>query len=125
MAKDWNIKKGDVIGGDSGQELDGSQIRVSEDGKHYEFLAVVSRTTADELPTGPFVFPPFAYNGLVWNIGVDSTEWGPDKSEIHGGWGNNKRHVGPPGDEGGTYTGQSGPGVPEESGEEDAASASA
>ena len=121
MPSDWKIKKGNVDGGPSGQLLDGCEIRLNQDGTGYEFIAVLAKTTGPELPATPFEFAPFAYRGFIWRIAVDRFE--VDDQEAIGYWGNNARPAGPPQDESGTYTAQSGPGAPE--GMEDAASASA
>ena len=128
MANSWNIRKGDVGGGETGQLLDGGEIRVNAEGNGYEFLLVLSRTHGNELPTAPFNFPRFAYEGLVWTVSVDTL----DDVQVTGLWGNNApKPPSIPQDEGGTYTAQSGPGVPEgeeeckDKGKEDAASASA
>lgn len=120
MPSDWKIRKGDVDGGPTGQLLDGCEIRIDQDGKGYEFVAVLARTNGNDLPTEPFEFPPFAYRGLIWRIQVEQFE---SEEKISGAWGNNARVAGPA-DESGTYTAQSGPGTVEE-GTEDAASASA
>jgi hypothetical protein len=122
MPSDWKIKKGDVDGGPSGQLLIGCEIRINEDNTGYEFVAVLAKTDGKELPPGSFEFPPFAYRGFIWTIQVD--EFVDDNKQAVGGWGNNARVGGPPADESGTYTAQSGPGTLEE-GKEDAASASA
>lgn len=121
MPSDWKIKKGDVDGGPSGQLLDGCEIRINQEGTGYEFVAVLAKTNGGDLPKEPFDFPPFAYRGFIWRIQVDSFE--SANEQVVGAWGNNARVGGPPADESGTYTAQSGPGTPE--GEEDAASASA
>jgi len=123
MASDWKIKKGDVDGGQTGQLLDGCEIRINEEGDGYQFIAVLAKTPGNQLPDAPFEFPPFAYRGFIWRIAVDSFE--VDDTQAKGAWGNNSRDgkPGPPADESGTYTAQSGPGTPE--GMEDAASASA
>jgi hypothetical protein len=65
MANEWRIKKGDTVGGPSGELLDGCEVRLKEDGSGYEFLAVLAETNSTELPAK---FPHFAYEGLVWNI---------------------------------------------------------
>lgn len=124
MPSDWKIRKGDVIGGPSGQLLDGCEIRLNQEGTGYEFIAVLAKTNGTQLPSEPFDFPPFAYRGLIWRIQVEEFE---SEEKILGAWGNNARAGGPPGDESGTYTAQSGPGTLEEGkeGKEDAASASA
>jgi len=118
MANDWRLQKKE--GPISGDLLDGCQIRRNEDGT-IDFLAVVA-TTSGAGPT--YEFPPFAYQGLIWNIGIRTFEWGPDGNEVEGGWSNNlKKTVG---EEDGTYTGQAGSGGgQEEDCREDAASAGA
>ncbi|HEX2269954.1 MAG TPA: hypothetical protein VHH35_10480 [Pyrinomonadaceae bacterium] len=122
MPNDWKIKKGDVDGGQTGQLLDGCEIRINQEGTGYEFLAVLAKTNGSELPKEPFDFPPFAYRGLIWRIQVDRFE--SSGEQVVGAWGNNFQGKSSlPGDESGTYTAQSGPGA--EEGEEDAASASA
>lgn len=122
MPNDWKIKKGDVQGGQSGQLLDGCEIRVNQEGTGYEFIAVLAKTNGSDLPNTPFDFPQFAYRGLIWRIQVDKFEAADEN--VVGAWGNNYHaHPSLPGDESGTYTAQSGPGA--EEGNEDAATASA
>ena len=130
MANSWNIRKGDVGGGETGKLLEDGEIRLNAEGNGYEFLLVLGRTHGTELPQGAFRFPRFAYEGLVWNICVDSL----DDSQAIGRWNNNApKPPELPAEEGGTYTAQSGPGVPgdekdkkdKDKGQEDAASASA
>ena len=135
MANDWKIKKDGIGGPDSGKELEGSLIRVNQDDNgqtFYEFLAVVARTEAVK-QDDKLHFPAFAYNGLVWHISVDPP-YAPGQEHISGGWHNNKHKPDAAEDEDGTYTAQSGSGVPEEErgkkddeerGKKDAASASA
>ena len=114
---DWRLKK--KQGPISGDLLDGCQIRRNDDGT-IDFLAVVA-TTSGEGPT--WQFPQFAYQGLIWNIGINTFNY-MDRNEVEGNWFNNLAKT--PGEEDGTYTGQagSGGGQEEECGE-DAASASA
>ncbi len=121
MPNDWKINKGDVEGGETGQLLDGCEIRINQEGTGYEFIAVLAKTNTSELPKEPFDFPPFAYRGLIWKIQVDRFE--SSYEQAVGAWGNNARPHQLPGEESGTYTAQSGPGTVE--GKEDAASASA
>ncbi len=127
MPNDWKIKKGDVQGGQSGQLLDGCEIRINQEGTGYEFIAVLGKTNGTEMPKPPFDFPPFAYRGLIWRIQVNQFESADEN--VVGAWGNNYHagHPSLPGEESGTYTAQSGPGTIEgtEEGNEDAASASA
>lgn len=120
MPNDWKIKKGDVEGGETGQLLDGCEIRINQEGTGYEFIAVLAKTNGGELPKEPFDFPQFAYRGLIWRLQVDKFE-ASDEQAV-GAWGNNARSGHPlPADESGTYTAQSGPGAEED--KEDAASA--
>lgn len=114
MTKEWRIKK--EKGGISGQFLDGCEIRKNADGT-IDFLAVLATTTEEGTRCS---FPEFAYQGLIWNIEVNSFNAGPRGDEVKGNWINNAPKLAD--DEDGTYTGQasSGGGV-----EEDAASASA
>lgn len=121
MPNEWYLHADEIFGPDSGKNLSGGIVRLSEDGKSYEFLAVVATAEAPD-PQDTMDFPPFAYNGLIWNLSV-TPPYGSGQESITGGWGNNKRH-GPPAEDEGTYTGQAGSGTPEEC-EEDAASASA
>lgn len=122
MPKDWNIPPDKIQGPESGKELGGAMVRRSEDGKTYEFLAVLSRTEETDA-SNPLHFPAFAYNGLVWHITV-APPYGPGQELITGSWRNNRNRPDPPAEDDGTYTGQSGPAVPED-GKEDAASACA
>jgi hypothetical protein len=123
MSNDWKIKE--TLGGETGILLDGCEIRLNKEGDAYELIAVLAKTPGKELPIAPFEFPPFAFRGLIWTVGVQTFE-GTDDDTVIGPWVNNfqPRHPSPVGDESGTYTGQSGPGTGEE-GKEDAASASA
>jgi hypothetical protein len=123
MPKEWYLEADKIEGPESGKELAGGIVRLGADGKTYEFLAVVARTEETN-PDDSLQFPPFAYNGLVWHITV-TPPYAPGQSEVTGHWRNNKNQPGPPAEDDGTYTGQAGPGVPEEEGNEDAASASA
>ena len=122
MAKDWKLRA-DPDGGQSGEFLDNCEIRENADGS-YDLIAVLARQPACE---APFVFEPFAYRGFIWNLEVNTFAYGPNANEAQGNWANNARKKpGLPGDEEGTYTGQSGSGgSAEEDSEEDAASASA
>jgi len=122
MPNEWYLHADEIIGPDSGKELSGGIVRLSDDGKTYEFLAVVSRADAVD-PQDTMHFPPFAYNGLIWHVDV-TPPYQPGQEAITGGWRNNRFRQGPPADDSGTYTGQAGPGTPEDC-EEDAASASA
>jgi len=123
MPSEWYLTADEIIGPDSGKELSGGIVRLSDDGKTYEFLAVVARKEAGD-PQDIMHFPPFAYNGLVWQVDV-APPYQAGQEQITGGWSNNKVHPKAPADDSGTYTGQAGPGTPEEECEEDAASASA
>lgn len=124
MPNDWRINRGDVEGGPSGNLLDGCEIRLNPDGTAYEFIAVLARTPGDKPPIDQFEFRPFAWRGLIWNVGVDLPD--SSKEQITGTWNNNFNSP-LVGDESGTYTAQAGPGTLEETveGKEDAASASA
>ncbi|HEX3187098.1 MAG TPA: hypothetical protein VHQ94_20030 [Pyrinomonadaceae bacterium] len=122
MPNEWYLNPEEISGPDSGKELSGGIVRLSDDGKSYEFLAVVARAEVAN-PEDTLHFPAFAYNGLIWHVNVDAP-YGPGKETIQGGWRNNKFRQGPPAEDEGTYTGQSGPGTPEDC-KEDAASASA
>jgi hypothetical protein len=118
MANEWTLKSNEIKGGQSGQFLNGSQIRKNEDGS-VDFLAVMATTA--EGP--PYNFPDFAYQGLIWNIAVKGFDFGEKHDKAEGTWNNNARKL--PGEEDGTYTAQagSGGGGMEEDGREDAASA--
>lgn len=122
MANEWRINRVDVKGGISGELLDGCEVRQKADGSGYEFLAVVAETNQTEMPVK---FPPFAYQGLIWNIEIGKFELGHRGEQPHGSWNNNARPISPAQDESGTWTAQAGSGGAEEDGKEDAASASA
>ena len=117
--KDWKLKT-NAGGGKTGDFLDNCEIRENADGS-YDLITVL----ATHPPHGaPFEFPPFAFRGFVWHVGIGEFS-NPERTELGGGWRNN---AGPKttGEEDGTYTGQAGPGAGgEEDCEEDAASASA
>ena len=119
MANDWRLKK--KQGPPSGDLLDGCQIRRNEDGT-IDFLGVLATTAG---PGPEWEFPAFAYQGLIWNIGISSFQYGPGQNEVEGPWFNNLTPR-TPGEEDGTYTGQAGSGGgAEEDCKEDAASAGA
>lgn len=118
MSNEWTLKKDK--GGISGDFLDGCQIRKNEDGT-VDFLAVLATASGDG---PPYYFPEFAYQGLIWNLNVQTFSFGPRADEVEGRWTNNAPRL--PGEEDGTYTGQAGSGGGvEEEGREDAASAGA
>ena len=113
MSNEWTIK--DTIGGPTGRFLDGCQIRKNEDGT-VDFLGVLATASGD---AAPYDFPEFAYQGLIWNLNVNTFDF-EQRGEAQGKWSNNAPKL--PGEEEGTYTGQAGSGGLEE---EDAASACA
>lgn len=114
----WKIKR-DVTGKDAADLFD-CEIDQNEDGT-YEFRAVLARAPGNTLP---FTFPEFVLHGLRWNITVHSLTHGEHKDKAHGTWRNFDISTSDI-DETGTWTSQAGSGPGEESGEEDAASASA
>lgn len=117
MANEWTIKE--AQGGQSGSLLDGCQIRKNADGS-VDFLGVLATATGDG---PPYNFPEFAYQGLVWNLDVNTFNF-DQRGEVQGKWSNNAPKL--PGEEEGTYTGQAGSGGgQEEDCREDAASAGA
>jgi hypothetical protein len=121
MSNEWTIRRGDVTGGESGQFLDGVELRRKAD-KGYELVAVLAQTPSTEAPLD---FLPFAYRGLIWDLDILNFDHGPDSNQPFGTWVNNYVPAGPPGEEDGTWTAQAGSGGLEEAGgKEDAASAS-
>jgi hypothetical protein len=122
MPNEWYLHADEISGPESGKELSGGIVRLSDDGKSYEFLAVVARSEITN-PEDTLHFPAFAYNGLVWHVNIFAP-YQPGQESVSGEWRNNKVRQGPPAEDEGTYTGQAGPGTPEEC-KEDAASASA
>ncbi len=116
--RDWKLKA-NTGGGQTGGFLDKCEIRENADGS-YDLIAVLATHPPHE---APFNFPPFAYRGFVWHVGIGEFAV-PDRNELEGTWRNN---AGPrtEGEEDGTYTGQAGPGSGADDCEEDAASASA
>ena len=120
MAKLWKIDKGDIVGPDSGQLLDGLEVRESADGSGFELIAILAKTEGNVLPAK---FPVFAYRGLVWHLDIETLDHADKPDQPWGPWRNNltPRLLG---EEDGTWTAQAGSGGVEE-GEEDAASASA
>jgi hypothetical protein len=119
MQKEWKLKKKD--GPISGELLDGCEIRRNEDGT-IDFLGVLAKATQDG---AHYRFPEFAYQGLIWNIGINSFSYGRDGNEVEGKWRNNLTPA-IVDEEGGTYTGQASSGGGMEEGKSgDAASASA
>ena len=122
MPNEWYLHADEIFGPDSGKELGGGIVRLSDDGKSYEFLAVVARAEITN-PEDTLHFPAFAYNGLVWHVNLQAP-YQPGQETVGGVWRNNKSRPGPPAEDEGTYTGQGGTGTPDEC-KEDASSASA
>jgi hypothetical protein len=115
----WTINNGDVTGGKDGSDLVGCHI--VQTATAYEFTEpninnVLSTTPGSTLPTPPFDFPAFSYEGYTWNIHVGALSGG-----FSGTWSNTDPTI--TADETGTWTAQAGAGV-DEAGEEDAAAAS-
>lgn len=122
MPNEWKIKKGDVSGGQSGQLLEGCELRKKADGSGYELVAILAESHDNNLPVN---FPPFAYRGLIWDLDVINFTHGDLGDQPFGHWTNNYLS-GLPGEEDGTWTAQAGSGgFDEEEGKEDASSASA
>lgn len=129
MAKQWIIDQ--TQGGRTGSDLMGAKIREVEDagGLHYELTSRTndpwSVTLGPVLPPTPFEFPDFRIPGgppWLWTVTVEDLNVDPGNKAI-GRWSNNKpKAEGPPEDESGTWTAQSGGGMGED-GKEDAASA--
>jgi hypothetical protein len=122
MPNVWTINTGDVAGGKDGSDLVGCHITINAGGTAYQFTEpninnVLSTTTGNSLPTPPFDFPAFSYDGFTWNIHVGSLS-----GSFSGTWRNDDPT--PTADETGTWTAQAGAGADDES-EEDAAAASA
>ncbi len=124
MPNEWKIRRGDVEGGESGQLLDGVELRRKADDTGFELVAVLAETNE---PNAPLDFPPFAYRGIIWDLDIIHFEHGDKGDQPYGNWTNNYRpHGGPPAEEDGTWTAQAGAGgMGDEDGKEDAASASA
>lgn len=116
MPDKWKLKKSDITGGNDKTFLDGAEIRVSSDGKAYEFVVVAAKTTGNALPEAPFTFPGFSFADHDWDIAVNSI--GANSPAI-GTWSNDDISAG----ENGDFTAQAGPGVEDEAGDASAASA--
>ena len=112
----WKIKKADISGGKDKVLLEGAEIRLSDDGKSYEFTVVAARTSGNSLPAPPFSFPTFEFADFTWNMAVSSV----NPTQITGTWANNDPTI--TAAENGDFTAQAGQGADED---EDASAASA
>lgn len=105
MAKEWKIVK--VEGGSRGSDLVGCRLIQTEFG--FEFEKPDKSKLSSEgglMPTLPFSFPEFEYDGHHWTITVDSTETGKKDEEAIGKW--KSKTIAPPDDEDGTWVAQAG-----------------
>ena len=83
----WTISANDVSGGSNGSLLIGCHITENAAGTAYEFTQpninnVLSTTPGSTLPSVPFSFPSFTYDGFTWTIGVTSLSG----ADVDGTW---------------------------------------
>ena len=83
----WTISNNDVSGGSNGSLLVGCHITKNAAGTAYEFtqpnINNVLSTDGPPLPTVPFTFPSFTYQGFTWTITVNSLGLNAD---VDGTW---------------------------------------
>lgn len=122
----WTLNASGITpAGPNGSDLAGCHINENAAGTAYQFTApnpntVLSTTTGTSLPSVPFTFPEFTYDGLNWIITVNSLGVGVNGS---GTWSNPLDEVTDTPSTSGDFTAQSGSGLGE--GEGDAHSAKA
>ena len=128
MPNMWTINAVDVTGGGTRDDLVGCHITTNDDDSAYEFTEnnineVLSTTPGATLPTAPFTFPAFDFDGYTWTITVNTLTGGAGGNQAEGDWENNALSI--TAAEEGTWTAQAGGGAGEDiPAKEDAASAS-
>lgn len=121
----WTLNASGITpAGSAGRtDLAGCHITENDTGTAYEFTEpninnVLSTTTGSSLPTVPFDFPEFTYDGLQWNIRVTTLPAGANGSGTWSTPGDEVKETAP---QSGDFTAQAGAGL----GEDEAASAKA
>ena len=114
MPNVWTLHANGISGGSNGQDLVGCHINQNAAGTAYQFTApnitnVLSTTTGTTLPTAPFDFPEFTYDGDTWNIHVSTLTAGSGSNQAQGSWAsddsNDIKETGP---QSGEWTAQAG-----------------
>jgi hypothetical protein len=90
----WTIHASGITGGSQGQDLVGCHINQNAAGTAYQFTApnitnILSTTTGTTLPTAPFSFPRFTYDGNTWDIYVSTLNGGASSNQAEGNWDTN------------------------------------
>ena len=98
----WKIKKVDI---QAGNDLVGCLIEQTDTG--FEFKAPnndppLSKTPEHLMPTLPFTFPDFPYEGHIWRITVDGINVGASRKEALGAFKQDPDN--PAGEEDGSWT---------------------
>jgi|ERR1043165_7592312 hypothetical protein len=130
----WTLNASGITpAGLNGSDLAGCHITTNSTNTAYEFTEpnitkVKSTTTGSSLPSLPFTFPTFTYDGLLWTITVTSMTTGTGGSAA-GTWNNPTGPVAEEGDDdftnatSGDFTAQSGSKLDEDEEAEDEAAA--
>jgi hypothetical protein len=135
MPNVWTIHANGLTGGSDKSDLVGCHINKNAAGTAYQFTqpninTVLATTPGTSLPTPPFNFPQFPFNGYNWDISVTTLTGGAGSDRAAGTWKNDHPQITE--EQGGDWTAQAGSTVGDDTGSdsgddaaEDAASASA
>src|SRR5258705_668148 len=126
MPSVWTIHANGLTGGNDKSDLVGCHINQNAGGTAYQFTApnintVLATTAGTSLPTAPFSFPQFTYEGQTWDISVTTLTGGASNNEAQGSWSNGDASI--TAEQDGTWTAQAGATVGDDA--EDASAASA
>ena len=118
MPNQWTIHHAE--GDPDKSDLIGCHIIVNGDGTAYQFTEsnvnnILSTTEGTTLPTPPFDFPNFPYDGHNWDLTVTTLTGGHSGNKAEGTWSNDDSQITNAQD--GTYTAQAGSTVDEDPGE--------
>jgi hypothetical protein len=114
MPNVWTIHANDVSGGSNGQDLVGCHINQNTAGTAYQFTApnintILATTLGSTLPSVPFSFPQFGYDGNTWNVSVSTLTGGNSNNKAEGTWATlGDRGIKETGPQSGEWTAQAG-----------------
>ena len=112
MPNIWTIHANGLSGGDNKSDLVGCHINQNADGTAYQFTApninTVLSTTTGTLPTPPFSFPQFTYDGNTWTIAVSTLSGGESSNKAEGTWNTAATGIEETGPQSGEWTAQAG-----------------
>ncbi|HSE24132.1 MAG TPA: hypothetical protein VLB68_20865 [Pyrinomonadaceae bacterium] len=114
MPNVWTLHANGISGGSNGQDLVGCHINTNTAGTAYQFTApnintILSTTPGTTLPTAPFDFPQFGYDGNTWDITVNTLQGGASSNQAEGTWGTlGKPDIKETGPQSGEWTAQAG-----------------